>query len=120
MNQPNGGVSGFQKFKLWTCGPIILGGLLLIGAAFVGMVLLLGHDSFHPPMDKKEAANILMQTLRAGNYGKALEILGRTLRKISAATQTSLNNGSSTIISNQKAGRGPERSPAALCQGTGK
>jgi hypothetical protein len=76
MNQPNSGVSGFQKFKLWTCGPIILGGLLLIGAAFVGMVLLLGHDSFHPPMDKKEAANILMQTLRAGNYGKALEILG--------------------------------------------
>jgi hypothetical protein len=44
--------------------------------AFVGMGLLLGHDSFHPPMDKKEAANILMETLRAGNYGKALEILG--------------------------------------------
>ena len=27
-------------------------------------------------MDKKEAANILMESLRAGNYGKALEILG--------------------------------------------
>jgi hypothetical protein len=62
-----------MKPKPWMFGV----GCLVLGAiAFVGVVVLVVFKSGGPRLGKRQAADILMTTLQAGDYPKAFQVLG--------------------------------------------